>query len=108
MSRIASNKLLATTTHTHTKVGIGEVQHKTITPQISCCLQSGKLQLFSLTLYPDLPAGAVRTGQQGKLFGLVHGVVCAGNDNTIPSSPGVLHLILQVQHHLVHSIHLKA
>lgn len=64
--------------------------------------------VLSLTLYPDLPAVAVRAGQQGKLFRLVHGVVCAGNYNLIPGSPGLLHFILQVQHHLVHSIHLEA
>lgn len=61
-----------------------------------------------LTLYPDLPACAVRAGQQGKLLSLVHGVVCAGNYDLIPRFPGLLHFILQVEHHLVHSIHLKA
>ena len=61
-----------------------------------------------LTLYLDLPAGAVRAGQQGELFSLVHGVVCAGNYNLISRSPGLLHFILQIQHHLVHSIHLEA
>ena len=62
----------------------------------------------SLTLYLDLPAGAVRAGQQGELFSLVHRVVCASNYNFIPGSPGLLHFILQIQHHLVHSIHLEA
>ncbi|TNN50011.1 hypothetical protein EYF80_039819 [Liparis tanakae] len=55
---------------------------------------------ISLTLYPDLRAAAVSAGQQGKLFSLVHGVVCAGNDNLIPGLPGLLHFVLQVQHHL--------
>ena len=64
--------------------------------------------ILSLTLYPDLPAGAVRAGQQGKLFSLVHGVVCAGNHNLTPGLPGLLHFILQIQHHLVHSIYLEA
>ncbi len=63
--------------------------------------------LSSLTLYPDLPAGAVRAEQQSKLFCLVHGIVCAGNYNLIPRLPGLLHFILQIQHDLVHSIHLE-
>lgn len=64
--------------------------------------------VLSLTLYPDLPAAAVRAGQHSKLFSLVHGVVRAGNYYLIPGLPGLLHFILQVQHHLVHSIHLEA
>lgn len=49
---------------------------------------------LTLTLYPDLPAGAVRTWQQGKLFSLMHGVVCTGNYNAIPRFPGLLHIML--------------
>lgn len=64
--------------------------------------------LCPLTLYPDLSAGTLRTWQQCKLFSLVHGVVCAGNYNLISRFPGLMHLILQVKHHLIHSIHLEA
>ena len=61
-----------------------------------------------LTLDQDLPAGAVGAGQQGELLRLVHGVVGAGNHDLVARLPGLLHLVLQVQHHLVHSVDLKA
>lgn len=64
--------------------------------------------VLSLTLYPNLPAGAVGAGQQGELFSLMHGIVCAGYYNLVSRFPGLLHFILQVQHHLVHSVHLEA
>lgn len=63
--------------------------------------------VLGLTLYPDLPAAAARAGQQSKLFSLVHRVVCAGDYDLIAGFPG-LHFILQVQHDLVHGIHLEA
>lgn len=62
----------------------------------------------SLTLDPNLPAGAVGAGQQGEFFRLVHGVVCARHHNLISRLPALLYFILQVQHHLVRSVHLEA
>lgn len=49
---------------------------------------------FLLTLYPDLPAAAVGTGQQGKLLSLVHGVVSTRHDNMISWLPRCLYFIL--------------
>lgn len=52
--------------------------------------------LPSLTLYLDLPAGALTTRQQRELFSLVHGIVCTSNYNKIAWFPGLLDFILQV------------
>lgn len=68
----------------------------------------GLVKAHRLTLYSDLRACAMRAGQKGKLFSLMHGIICTGNNNLIAGVPGLLHLILEIQHHLVHRIHLKA
>lgn len=86
-------------------IGVGQHRTNTHRDKDSLSLQPRKPLL---TLYPDLPAGAVRAWQQGKLFSLVHGIICTSNNNLIPGFPGLLHFILQIQHHLVHSIHLEA
>lgn len=61
----------------------------------------------SLTLYPELCFGAVGAGQQCELFGLVHGIISTGHHDPV-SWPPAAHVVLYVQDHLVHHVHLES
>lgn len=61
----------------------------------------------ALTLHPDLLPAAVRAREQGELLRLVHGVVGAGHHHPFARTPAA-HVVLQVQHYLVHRVHLEA